>query len=58
MDIQAHPSFARNGWVYVLYAVKPRGDEEAPTFVRVSRLKAAGGTASPGSEQVVLGRDG
>lgn len=59
LAVEAHPRFAENGLVYVLYVrEEPGADEESPRTVRVSRFRSDGVRATASAEEVVLGADG
>ncbi len=58
LAIRASPDFETSGLVYVYYVLEDgRGDEAAPRTTRLSRVRADGDVAAPGSEEVVLGRE-
>lgn len=38
MDIQLHPDYSKNGWIYLTYS-KPNGDKEGGTVVARAKLK-------------------
>jgi glucose/arabinose dehydrogenase len=58
LAVDAHPRFAENGLVYVLYVrEEPGADEESPRTVCVSCFRSEGERASASAEEVILGAD-
>jgi glucose/arabinose dehydrogenase len=56
LAVEADPEFDQNGFVYLYYVYEDGSTPaDAAKSVRVSRVRADGDTAVPGSEEVVLG---
>jgi glucose/arabinose dehydrogenase len=56
LGLAVDPEFAENGFVYVAFTYEnDRADFEGPKSGRLSRFTASGDTASPESEEILLG---
>ncbi|WP_223758339.1 PQQ-dependent sugar dehydrogenase [Myxococcus sp. RHSTA-1-4] len=56
LGLAVDPAFATNGFVYLLYTYDEDADDDTgPKTARLARYTAAGDTASPSSERVLLG---
>lgn len=56
LGLAVDPAFATNGFVYLLYTYDDDAtDDSDPKTARLARYTAAGDTASPASERVLLG---